>query len=88
MFVYKLSGRGFKPRCKVITFLQKLLGCYKKDIQQKLHLKTGDARAIKKLFNFLVKYQAYEVFDQQNPLDTADMMGMIWAKLSLHLQEE
>ena len=50
-------------------------------------LKSGDATAFRKLFNFLIKCQTVRVGSKLNPLDTPEVICMILAKLQLHLQD-
>ena len=50
-------------------------------------LKSGDATAFRKLFNFLIKCQTIEVDGHYNPLDTTEIICTVLSKLPLHLQD-
>ena len=49
-------------------------------------IKPGDAAAYRRLFNFLIKCQSLE-YGNQNPLDTPDVISIIWAKTPGYLQD-
>ena len=49
-------------------------------------LKPGDAVAFWRLFNFLIKYQTMGIGFKHNPLDTPEMLRIIFAKQPLYLQ--
>ena len=64
----------------------KLQVSYKKEIKQMPKIKPGDAAAYRRLFNFLIKCQSLEC-SNQNPLDAADVICIILAKLPGYLQD-
>ena len=49
-------------------------------------IKPGDVAAYRRLFNFLIKCQNLE-YDNQNPLDTPNVIWMMVAKIPGYLQE-
>ena len=49
-------------------------------------LKAGDATAIRKLFNFLIKCETIEADGHYNPLDTPEIISTVLSKLPVHLQ--
>ena len=50
-------------------------------------IKPGDAAAYRRLFNFLIKCQSLQYSDNQNPLDTPDVICMILSKVPGFLQD-
>ena len=61
-----------------------LLSSYNKEVRQMVPLKSGDATAFRKLFNFLIKCQTIEVDGHYNPLDTTEIICTVLSKLPLH----
>ena len=64
----------------------KLLASYRKEIKQMAKIKPGDTAAYRRLFNFLIKCQSLE-YGGQNPLDTPDVIFMIFTKIPGCLQD-
>ena len=64
----------------------KLLPCYRKEIKQMKKINSGDAAAYRRLFNFLIKRQSLK-YGNHNPLDTTDVICMIFAKIPSYLQD-
>ena len=50
-------------------------------------IKPGDAAAFRRLFNFLVKCQSLQYSNNQNPLDTPDVICMILSEVPGFLQD-
>ena len=67
--------------------LFKLLTYYRNEIKRMTKIKPGDAATFRKLFNFLIKCQSLQYSNNQNPLDTPDVIYMILSKVSGFLQD-
>ena len=65
----------------------KLLACYRNEIKRMTKIKPGDAAAYRRLFNFLIKCQSLQYSNNQNPLDTPDVICMILSKVPGFLQD-
>ena len=65
----------------------KLLACYRNEIKWMTKIKPGDAYAFRRLFSFLMKCQSLQFSNNQNPLDTPDMICMILSKILGFLQD-
>ena len=63
-----------------------LLPSYRREVRQMVPLKAGDATAIRKLFNFLIKCETIEADGHYNPLDTPEIISTVLSKLPVHLQ--
>ena len=61
--------------------IQKILAAYRQEIEKMAPVKPNDPAAFRKLYNFLLKCNGLKVDDNQNPLDTPDVICKIWAKL-------
>ena len=65
----------------------KLLASYRREIKQMSKIKSGDAVAFRRLFNFLIKCQTMSYSTSKNPLDSPDVICMIISKVPGHLQD-
>ena len=65
----------------------RLLASYRREIKQMSKIKSGDAVAFRRLFNFLIKCQTMSYSTSKNPLDSPDVICMILSKVPGHLQE-
>ena len=61
--------------------------CYKNQIKRMTKIQPGDAFAFRRLLNFLIKYQSLQYSNNQNPLDTPDVICMILSKIPGFLQD-
>ena len=52
----------------------RLLACYRREIKQMSKIKSGDAVAFRRLFNFLIKCQTMSYSTSKNPLDSPDVL--------------
>ena len=59
----------------------KLLAYYRNEIKRMTKIKLGDESAFRRLFNFLIKCQSLQYSNNQNPLDTPDVICMILLKI-------
>ena len=64
----------------------KILAAYRQEIKKMAPVKPNDPAAFRKLYNFLLKCNSLNVDDNQNPLDTPDVICKILAKLPSYLQ--
>ena len=65
----------------------RLLASYRREIKQMSKIKSGDAVAFRRLFNFLIKCQTMSYGTSKNPLDSPDVICMIISKVPGHLQD-
>ena len=65
----------------------KLLAYYRNEIKWMTKIKLGDESAFRRLFNFLIKCQSLQYSNNQNPLDTPDVICMILLKIPGLLQD-
>ena len=63
------------------------LASYRKEIKQMSKIKSGDAAAFRKLFNFLIKCQTMSYGTSKNTLGSPDAICMILSKVPGHLQD-
>ena len=66
----------------------KLLAYYRNEIKRMTKIKLGDESAFRRLFNFLIKCQSLQYSNNQNPLDTTDVIYMILSKIPGFLQDK
>ena len=66
----------------------KLFPCYRNKIKRIRKIKPGDAAAFRRFFNFLIKCQSLQYSNNQNPLDTPDVICMILSKIPGFLQDK
>ena len=66
----------------------RLLASYRREIKQMSKIKSGDAVAFRRLFNFLIKCQTMSYGTSKNPLDSPDVICMILSKVPRHLQDK
>ena len=65
----------------------RLLASYRREIKQMSKIKSGDAVAFRRLFNFLIKCQTMSYSTSKNPLDSPDVICMILSKVPGYLQD-
>ena len=65
----------------------KLLACYRHETKRMTKIKPGDAAEFSRLFNFLIKYKRLQYSNNQNLLDTPDVICMILLKVPVFLQD-
>ena len=90
-FIHDRPDRGYQ---NAITLLEKnygnpykLLASYRNEIKRMPKIRTGDASAYRKMFNFLIKCKSLSYDEGYNPLDTPDVICMVLAKLPIYLQD-
>ena len=90
-FIHDNLKYGYKNAMKLLERQYgdsfKLLACYRNEIKWMTKIKPGDAYAFRRLFNFLMKCQSLQFSNNQNPLDTPDMICMILSKILGFLQD-
>ena len=60
----------------------KLLVCYRNEKKKQMtKIKPGDAAVFRRLFNFLIKCRSLQYGNNENRLDTADVIFMILSKV-------
>ena len=64
-----------------------MLACYRLEIKRITKIKPGDAAEFRRLFNFLIKYKSLQYSNNQNLLDTPDVICMILLKVPVFLQD-
>ena len=64
----------------------RLVAVYRTEIKQMSPIKPGDISAFKKLFNFLIKCQSLSRSSDNNPLNTPEIICMIFSYFPVHLQ--
>ena len=65
----------------------RLLASYRREIKQMSKIKSGDAVAFRRLFNFLIKCQTMSYGTSKNPLDSPDVICMTHSKVPGPLQD-
>ena len=90
-FIHDRPDRGYQ---NAITLLEKnygnpykILASYRNEIKRMPKIRTGDASAYRKMFNFLIKCKSLSYDEGYNPLDTPDVICMVLAKLPIYLQD-
>ena len=66
----------------------RLLASYRREMKQMFKIKSGDAVAFRRLFNFLIKRQTLSYGTSKNRLDSPDVTCMILSKVPGHLQDK
>ena len=90
-FIYDNPKYGYENAIKLLERQYrnpfKLLACYRNEIKQMTKIIPGDAAAFRRLFSLLIKCQSLQYSNNQNPLDTPDVICMILSKVPGFLQD-
>ena len=91
-FTYDNPKYGYENAMKLLERQYgnpfKLLAYYRNEIKRMTKIKLGDESAFRRLFNFLIKCQSLQYSNNQNPLDTTDVICMILSKIPEFLQDK
>ena len=63
------------------------MACYRHETKRMTKIKPGDAADFRRLFNFLIKYKRLQYSNNQNLLDTPNVICMILLKVPVFLQD-
>ena len=91
-FIHDNPNYGYENAIKLLERQYgspvKLLACYRNEIKRVKKIKSRDGPAFWGLFSFLIKYQSLQNSNNQNPLDTSDLICMILWKIPRFLEDK